>query len=106
MTFCAAHVCFLTQSGHAHTGLIQINANPPTRSETSRSARRRRLLKLDRKQIFLGRDVMPIYISRGRFTSGAVKGMVAKPENRKEAVSKLFESVEQFHRVVLNVRPP
>ena len=35
---------------------------------------------------------MPIYISRGRFTSDAVKGMVAKPENREEAVSKLFES--------------
>jgi hypothetical protein len=29
---------------------------------------------------------MPIYISRGRFTSDAVKGMVAKPENREEAV--------------------
>jgi uncharacterized protein with GYD domain len=42
---------------------------------------------------FFKRDVMPIYISRGRFTSEAVKGMVAKPENRKEAVSKLFESV-------------
>jgi hypothetical protein len=42
---------------------------------------------------FFRRDVMPIYISRGRFTSDAVKGMVAKPENRKEAVSKLFESV-------------
>jgi uncharacterized protein with GYD domain len=36
---------------------------------------------------------MPIYISRGRFTPDAVKGMVAKPENRKQAVSKLFESV-------------
>ena len=36
---------------------------------------------------------MPIYISRGRFTSDAVKGMLAKPENREEAVSKLFESV-------------
>ena len=36
---------------------------------------------------------MPIYISRGRFTSDAVKGMVAKPENREEAVAKLFESV-------------
>ena len=36
---------------------------------------------------------MPIYISRGRFTSDAVKGMVAKPENREEVVSKLFESV-------------
>jgi len=36
---------------------------------------------------------MAIYISRGRFTSEAVKGMVAKPENREEAVSKLCESV-------------
>ena len=36
---------------------------------------------------------MPIYISRGCFTSDAVKGMVAKPENREEVVSKLFESV-------------
>jgi uncharacterized protein with GYD domain len=25
---------------------------------------------------------MPIFISRGRFTSDAVKGMLAKPENR------------------------
>jgi uncharacterized protein with GYD domain len=36
---------------------------------------------------------MPIYISRGRFTSEAVKGMVAKPGNREEAVAKLFQSV-------------
>ena len=36
---------------------------------------------------------MPIYISRGRFTSEAVKGMLAKPENREEAVAKLFKSV-------------
>ena len=28
---------------------------------------------------------MPIYISRGRFTSDAVKGMLAKPENREGA---------------------
>ena len=27
---------------------------------------------------------MPIYISRGRFTADAVKGMLAKPENREE----------------------
>jgi uncharacterized protein with GYD domain len=39
------------------------------------------------------RDAMPIYISRGRFTSDAVKGMLAKPENREEAVAKLFQSV-------------
>ena len=36
---------------------------------------------------------MPVYISRGRFTSDAVKGMLAKPENREETVAKLFESV-------------
>ena len=36
---------------------------------------------------------MPIYISRGRFTSDAVKGMLAKPEDREEAVAKLFKSV-------------
>ena len=36
---------------------------------------------------------MPIYISRGRFTSDAVKGMLARPENREEAVAKLFKSV-------------
>ena len=36
---------------------------------------------------------MPIYISRGRFTTDAVKGMMAKPENREEAVSNLFKSV-------------
>src|SRR5262250_2599624 len=36
---------------------------------------------------------MPIYISRGRFTSDAVKGMLAKPENREEAGAKLFKSV-------------
>jgi len=35
---------------------------------------------------------MPIYISRGRFTSDAIKGMLAKPENREEAVAKLFKS--------------
>jgi len=34
-----------------------------------------------------------IYISRGRFTSNAVKGMLSKPEDREEAVAKLFESV-------------
>ncbi len=37
---------------------------------------------------------MPINISRGRLTSDAVKGMLAKPEDREEAVAKLFKSVE------------
>ena len=36
---------------------------------------------------------MTIYISRGRFTPEAVKGMLAKPENREEVVTKLFQSV-------------
>jgi uncharacterized protein with GYD domain len=36
---------------------------------------------------------MPIYISRGRFTADAIKGMLAKPEDREEAVAKLFKSV-------------
>jgi len=43
--------------------------------------------------IFDRRDPMPIYISRGRFSTDAVKGMLAKPENREEAVSNLFKSV-------------
>jgi uncharacterized protein with GYD domain len=41
----------------------------------------------------LRRGHMPIYISRGRFTTDAIKGMMAKPENREEAVSNLFQSV-------------
>jgi uncharacterized protein with GYD domain len=36
---------------------------------------------------------MPIYISRGKFTTDAVKGMLAKPENREDAVGTLFKSV-------------
>jgi uncharacterized protein with GYD domain len=36
---------------------------------------------------------MPIYISRGRFTSDAIKGMLAKPENREDVVATLFKSV-------------
>jgi len=36
---------------------------------------------------------MAIYISRGRFTPDAVKGMLDKPENREDAVAKLFKSV-------------
>ena len=36
---------------------------------------------------------MPIYISRGRFTTQTVKDLLAKPENREEALSKLFQSV-------------
>jgi hypothetical protein len=50
---------------------------------------------------------MPIYISRGKFTTDAVKGMLAKPENREEAVRQsVQERRRQTHRLVLNVRPP
>jgi uncharacterized protein with GYD domain len=48
---------------------------------------------IEQAKLLTRRDAMPIYISRGRFTSDAVKGMLAKPENREEAVAKLFESV-------------
>ena len=50
---------------------------------------------------------MPIYISRGKFTADAVKGMLAKPENREEAVANLFKSCRrQTHRLVLDLWPP
>jgi len=33
---------------------------------------------------------MPLFITQGRFTQAALKGMMAKPEDRSEAVSQLF----------------
>ncbi len=33
---------------------------------------------------------MTIYISQGRYTSAAIRGMTAKPEDRSEAVAELF----------------
>jgi uncharacterized protein with GYD domain len=50
-------------------------------------------LPFDQVAKYSRRDVMQIFISRGRFTSDAIKGMLAKPENREEAVAKLFQSV-------------
>ena len=35
---------------------------------------------------------MPVFISQGRFTQHAMKGMLAKPEDRAEAVSQLIKS--------------
>ena len=50
---------------------------------------------------------MPIFISRGRFTSDAIKGMLAKPENREEAVAKLFQSRRRSaRRVVFDIWSP
>jgi hypothetical protein len=34
---------------------------------------------------------MAIYITQGRYTSDAVKGMVANPENREKAIADLME---------------
>jgi uncharacterized protein with GYD domain len=45
------------------------------------------------EEIARGGKAMPIYISRGKFTTEAVKGMLANPENREEAVGNLFKSV-------------
>ena len=33
---------------------------------------------------------MPVFITQGRFTQDAVKGMLAKPEDRAESVAQLF----------------
>ena len=35
---------------------------------------------------------MTIYITQGRYTDQAIKGMIAKPEDRKQAVSALIEA--------------
>jgi uncharacterized protein with GYD domain len=34
---------------------------------------------------------MPIFITQGRFTSDAMKGMLAKPEDRSQVISQLLE---------------
>jgi uncharacterized protein with GYD domain len=36
---------------------------------------------------------MPLFITRGNYTREAIAGMTAKPEDRSEAVAKLFASV-------------
>jgi uncharacterized protein with GYD domain len=33
---------------------------------------------------------MPVFITQGRFTQNAIKGMLAKPEDRSESVGQLF----------------
>ncbi|HEY4848221.1 MAG TPA: GYD domain-containing protein [Methylocella sp.] len=40
---------------------------------------------------------MAIYITQGRYTSDAVKGMVANPENREKAVADLMEKAGAKH---------
>jgi len=36
---------------------------------------------------------MPIFITQGRYTKDAIRGMTSKPEDRAEAVGKLFKQV-------------
>jgi uncharacterized protein with GYD domain len=38
-------------------------------------------------------DRMPLYITRGNYSSEAMKALMAKPEDRAEAVGKLFAAV-------------
>jgi uncharacterized protein with GYD domain len=35
---------------------------------------------------------MPIFITQGRYSRDAIRGMIANPEDRAEAASKLFEA--------------
>jgi uncharacterized protein with GYD domain len=36
---------------------------------------------------------MPIYITQGRYTRDAIKGMIVKPEDRADAVSRLLSKI-------------
>jgi uncharacterized protein with GYD domain len=36
---------------------------------------------------------MPIYISRGCYTADAVRGMMAKPEDREPSIAKIFKKL-------------
>jgi uncharacterized protein with GYD domain len=47
---------------------------------------------------------MAIYITQGRYTPDAVKGMVANPENREKAIADLMEKAGgQTTRCVFHV---
>jgi hypothetical protein len=45
---------------------------------------------------------MTIYISQGRYTAAAIKGMSAKPEDRSEAVAELFAAADYSRLGSLN----
>jgi uncharacterized protein with GYD domain len=40
-----------------------------------------------------GRKTMPLFISRGNYTQTAIAGMMAKPEDRSEALSSVLKKV-------------
>src|SRR5664279_4719374 len=40
-----------------------------------------------------GRERMPIYITQGRYTRDAIKGMIIKPEDRADQVGRLLSKV-------------
>jgi len=49
------------------------------------------VLKHPRGSNALGDDAMPIYVLRGRYSSEALKGMIASPEDREAAIAKVVE---------------
>jgi hypothetical protein len=53
-------------------------------------------------------ELIAIYITQGRYTSDAVKGMVANPENREKAVAVTTEAPQwhQRQRGRIRIRPP
>ncbi len=36
---------------------------------------------------------MPIYITQGRYTRDAIKGMIVKPEDRADAIARLLSKI-------------
>ena len=72
---------------HPAVGLVPVVTGPPALNFVAAAA----LSFVTHKQYFPSRrDAMPVYISRGRFTPDAIKGMLNKPENREQAVTKLL----------------
>src|ERR1019366_5282479 len=53
---------------------------------------------------WLREEPMAIYITQGRYTSDAVKGMVANPENREKAVADLMEKAREATCPVFHIR--
>jgi uncharacterized protein with GYD domain len=48
---------------------------------------------LDRAVGAAGGQGMPIYITQGRYTRDAIKGMIVKPEDRADAVARLVSKI-------------
>src|SRR5690348_5038097 len=59
----------------------------------SRFCRGRYLGCLDQRSLRARGQDMPIYITQGRYTRDAIKGMIVKPEDRADAVSRVLSKV-------------